>query len=56
MNKILYITGIILALVGAFVMFQGNVFGEHTTSIAIIIGIVGFALIATNSPWKIKKK
>ena len=56
MNKVLYITGIVLALIGASIMFQGNVFGERTLGVAVIICIVGLALIATNSPWKIKKK
>ena len=56
MKKYLWISGIVIALFGAFVMWHGSLFGENNTGIAIIIGIIGIALIATNSPWrKIKK-
>ena len=55
MKKALFLLGIILALIGAAIMFEGSLFGERTTGIAIIIGIVGICLIATSSPWKAKK-
>ena len=55
MKKMLFILGIILALIGAAIMFEGSLFGEKTTGIAIVIGIVGICLIATSSPWKVKK-
>lgn len=44
--------GLALALVGAGIMFQGSVFGERTSSVAIIIGIVGIGLIATGTKKK----
>ena len=55
MKKMLFILGIILALIGAAIMFEGSLFGERTTGIATVIGIVGICLIATSSPWKAKK-
>ena len=55
MKKVLFVLGIILALIGAAIMFEGSLFGERTTGIAIVIGIVGIGLIATSSPWKAKK-
>jgi hypothetical protein len=55
MKKVLFVLGIILALIGAAIMFEGSLFGERTTGIAIVIGIVGICLIATSSPWKAKK-
>ena len=55
MKKVLFVLGIILALIGATTMFEGNLFGERTTGIAIVIGIVGICLIATSSPRKAKK-
>ena len=55
MKKVLFVLGIILALIGAAIMFEGSLFGERTTGIAIIIGIVGIGLIATSSPSKVKK-
>lgn len=55
MKKMLFILGIILALTGAAIMFEGSLFGERTTGITIVIGIVGICLIATSSPWKAKK-
>jgi uncharacterized membrane protein len=46
MNKVLFILGILLALTGAFLMWNGSILGENTTGIATVIGIVGIALIA----------
>ena len=47
-KKIQFVAGIILALTGAFLMWNGSILGENTTGIAIIIGIVGIGLIATS--------
>jgi len=55
MNKWIFTLGLILVLIGAAIMFEGSIFGERTTGIAIVIGIVGICLIATNPLWKIKK-
>ena len=49
MEKMLFALGIIVALIGANIMFEGSIFGERTTGIAIVIGIVGIGLIATSS-------
>ena len=51
LNLIQFILGIILALAGGFLMF----FGILPTSVRIIIGIVGIALIGTSFRYKIKK-
>jgi len=40
--------GIILAVTAATILFEGGVFGEMTTGIAIVMGITGIALIATS--------
>ena len=48
-KKLQFALGIIVALAGASVMFEGSVFGESTTGIAIVMGIVGIGLIATSS-------
>ncbi len=49
-NVIQFVLGIVVALIGAAIMFHGNVFGEeYNTGIAIILGIVGIGLIATSS-------
>jgi len=52
-NKPLFILGILVALTGAFLMWNGSILGENTTGIAIVIGIVGIGLIATS---RISKK
>jgi len=44
-----WIIGLILALIGAFIMFDGDIVGENTTGIATIIGIVGISLIGTSN-------
>jgi len=47
-QKIQFAAGIVLALIGAGIMFHGNIFGESNSGIAIVIGIIGIALIATS--------
>jgi len=46
---VLFISGICIALIGAGIMFHGNVFGERNSGIATIIGIIGIGLIATSN-------
>ena len=59
MNKkffvIQFIVGIIVALIGALIMFHGNIFGENNSGIATIIGIIGIGLIASSHVWSTKK-
>jgi len=45
----LFIIGLVLSLTAAFFMFDGDILGENTTGIAIVIGIVGIGLIATSN-------
>ena len=51
-NKPLFISGILVALIGAFLMWNGSILGENTTGIATVIGIVGIGLIATSGKSK----
>ena len=44
-----WIIGIVLALVAAVFMFDGDILGENTTGISTVIGIVGISLIATSN-------
>ncbi|MDD2665515.1 MAG: hypothetical protein PHD13_01855 [Methanocellales archaeon] len=48
LNNVQFIAGICIALIGAGIMFHGNVFGERNSGIATIIGIIGIGLIATS--------
>jgi len=47
-NMIQFISGICVSLIGAGIMFQGNIFGERNSGIATVIGIIGIGLIATS--------
>jgi len=47
-QKIQFVAGICIALIGAGIMFHGNIFGESNTGIATVIGIIGILLIATS--------
>ncbi len=40
--------GLLLALTGALLMWDGSILGENTTGIATVMGIVGISLIATS--------
>ena len=44
-----WIAGVVLALIAASFMFDGDALGEDTTGIATVIGIVGICLIATSN-------
>jgi uncharacterized membrane protein YdjX (TVP38/TMEM64 family) len=60
MNKkflIQFVLGIIVALIGAAIMFEGSLFGENTSGIATVIGIIGIGIIATSNVhiWKYLK-
>ena len=44
-----WIIGIVIVLLAAFFMFDGDILGENTSGISTIIGIVGISLIATSS-------
>lgn len=44
-----WIIGLVLALVAAIFMFDGDILGENTSSISTVIGIVGISLIATSN-------
>ena len=45
----LFIIGLVLSLTAAFFMFDGDILGENTTGVAIVIVIVGIGLIATSN-------
>jgi len=47
-QKIQFVAGICIALIGAGIMFHGNIFGESNSGIATVIVIIGIALIATS--------
>ena len=51
-----FVLGILLSLIGAFLMFEGSILGENTTGWAIVIGIVGIGLIATSDVRLLKPK
>ncbi len=50
-----FVVGIIVALIGAFIMFHGSIFRENNSGIATIIGIIGIGIIASSSIWTMKK-
>jgi LPXTG-motif cell wall-anchored protein len=44
-----WIIGIVIALIAAAFMFDGDILGENTTGISTVMGIVGISLIATSN-------
>jgi len=54
MNKALFVLGILLALTGGVLMWDGHILGERTTGVAAIIGVLGIGLIATSSGRKVR--
>ena len=60
MNKkaplIQFTIGLACALIGAYVMFHGTIFGENNPGIAIILGIIGIGLISASPIGILKEK
>jgi hypothetical protein len=46
---ITFTIGVAVCLIGAFLMFEGNIFGEETTGIACILGLVGICLTGNSN-------
>ena len=44
-----WIIGVVVALIAAIFMFDGDILGENTAGISTVIGIVGICLIATSN-------
>ena len=44
-----FIVGICVTLIGAGIMFHGNIFAENNSGIATVIGIIGIGIIATSN-------
>jgi amino acid transporter len=44
-----FVIGIVIALVAAIFMFDGDILGENTTGISTVLGIIGISLIATSN-------
>lgn len=40
--------GVLVCLIGGFLMFHGSILGERTTGIATIVGIIGIGIIASS--------
>ena len=55
LNKIQFIAGICISLIGAGIMFHGNILGENNSGIATVIGIIGIGLIATSYRFRLLK-
>jgi hypothetical protein len=48
-KRVLFALGLSLCLTGTFLMLHGSVFGDRTTGIAIVTGILGIGLISTSN-------
>ena len=44
-----WIIGLVIAIIAAIFMSDGDILGENTTGISTIMGIVGICLIATSN-------
>ena len=40
--------GVLVCLIGAFLMYHGSILGERTTGIATIVGIIGIGIITSS--------
>ncbi|MCW3985952.1 MAG: hypothetical protein NWE91_06055 [Candidatus Bathyarchaeota archaeon] len=44
-RNVLLALGVLVCLIGAFLMFDGSILGENTAGIATVIGITGIGII-----------
>lgn len=47
-QQALFALGMALCIASACLMLSGNIFGDRTTGIAIVVSIIGIGLISTN--------
>ena len=45
-KRALFVVGVTLCVAGALLMVNGTIFGDRTTGIAIVTGILGIGLIS----------
>ena len=56
-NKIIFAIGLIAALFGAFLLFdRGDLLGENTSNIAVVVVIIGVVLIAVSGGIRGRKR
>lgn len=56
-NKIIFAIGLIAALLGAFLLFdRGDLLGENTSNIAVVVVIIGVVLIAVSGGIRGRKR
>jgi hypothetical protein len=48
-KRALFVVGVTLCVAGALLMVNGTIFGDRTTGIAIVTGILGIGLISTSN-------
>ena len=44
-----WVIGLVVAVIAAIFMFDGDILGENTAGISTVMGIVGISLIATSN-------
>ena len=47
-QQVVLVLGVIVCLLGAFLMFDGSILGENTTGIATVLGIIGIGIISSH--------
>jgi len=50
----LLVIGVLVCLIGAFLMWDGSILGDRTTGITTVVGIVGISIIVKSK--KFSKK
>ena len=48
-GNILKAIGVLACLTGGFLMYNGSIFGEETTGIATVLGIIGIGIITSSN-------
>jgi hypothetical protein len=48
--------GVLVCLLGGFLMFHGSILGEKTTDIATVIGVIGIGIITSSKNPAIEMK
>ena len=48
--------GVLVCLLGGFLMFHGSILGERTTDIARVAGIIGIGIITSSKTAALKTK
>jgi hypothetical protein len=51
-GQLMKVLGVLVCIIGAFLMFNGSILGDRTVTMATVIGITGVLIISTSKKYQ----